>query len=490
MNLPFPVRLFLAALASLALASALWVLLYATDLAFAVWEGLRSLPLLVQFSYAAVILALMGGFTWLVWRLLRPRKPSPARPLPVPLDDRALEARIAEAERRGANTGEARAELATLSERRTGEQVFIALFGESSGGKSSLIRALLPGCEAVIDVRRGTTKTLTRYAWNRPDGTPILLTDLPGLNVTAGGDETAWREEALRAHVVIYLTEGDLTRDQYLELQHLARFQKPVILALNKIDHYTRDQREALSMRLATRVAPLGAIDIVAISAGGMRPVVKVRADGREELASAAVPIEIDALVRSLDRILRRGTTAISASRDLAVWRLAAHKLDRAIVVRREAHAQEIIDDYTRKAVLGAVVAISPGTDLLIQGYLGIGLVRALCQAYDVSPREVDVSRFLKLASDQVRKTLPLVLTVAGNVCKAFPGVGTLAGGLLHAVGYGIIFESLGRAIAATLAEHGALIVSPALRAFEDKITDDLEARARRLVALAQERKS
>ena len=172
------------------------------------------------------------------------------------------------------------------------------------------------------------------------------------------------------------------------------------------------------------------------------------------------------------------------------MWRLAADKLDRAVVVRREAHAQEIIDDYTRKAVLGAVVAISPGTDLLIQGYLGMGLVRALCQAYDVSPREVDVSRFLKLASDQVRKTLPLVLTVAGNVCKAFPGVGTLAGGLLHAVGYGIIFESLGRAIAATLAEHGALIVSPALRAFEDKITDDLEARARRLVALAQERKS
>ncbi len=490
MNLPFPVRLFLAALASLALASALWVLLYATDLAFAVWEGLRSLPLLVQLSYAAVILALTGAFTWLVWRLLRPRKPSPASLLPPPLSDSTLEARIAEAERRGANTGEARAELAVLAERRTVEQVVIVLFGEGSSGKSSLIRALLPGCEAVIDARRGTTQMLTRYTWSRPDGTPILLTDLPGLNVTEGGDASAWRDEALRAHVVIYLTDGDLTRDQYLELQHLARFQKPIILALNKIDHYTRDQREALLARLATRLKSLGDIDIVAISAGGMRPVVKVGAGGREVHASAAVPIEIDALVRSLDRILRRGATAIEASRDSAVWRLAAHKLDRAVVVRREAHGQEIIDDYTRKAVLGAVVAISPGTDLLIQGYLGMGLVRALCRAYDVSPREVDVSRFLKLASDQVRKTLPLVLTVAGNVCKAFPGVGTLAGGLLHAVGYGIIFESLGRAIAATLAEHGALIVSPALRAFEDKITDDLEARARRLAALAQQRKS
>ncbi|MGH8508200.1 MAG: GTPase, partial [Gammaproteobacteria bacterium] len=198
MNLPFPVRLFLAALASLALASALWVLLYATDLAFELWERLQALPLLVQLAYAALILALTVGFTWVVWRLLRPRKPSPPSPLPAPLSDSTLEARIAEAERRGANTGEARTELAVLAERRTGEQIFIVLFGEGSSGKSSLIRALLPGCEAVIDARRGTTQTLTRYAWNRPDGTPILLTDLPGLNVTEGADESAWREEALR----------------------------------------------------------------------------------------------------------------------------------------------------------------------------------------------------------------------------------------------------------------------------------------------------
>ncbi|MGH8488044.1 MAG: hypothetical protein ACREXS_04015 [Gammaproteobacteria bacterium] len=41
----------------------------------------------------------------------------------------------------------------------------------------------------MIDARRGTTQTLRRYAWSGPDGTPILLTDLPGLNVTKGGDE-------------------------------------------------------------------------------------------------------------------------------------------------------------------------------------------------------------------------------------------------------------------------------------------------------------
>ena len=44
-------------------------------------------------------------------------------------------------------------------------------------------------------------------------------------------------------------------------------------------------------------------------------------------------------------------------------------------------------------------------------------------------------------------KALPLSLAVAGNGLKAFPGVGTVAGGLVHAVAYGLIFDALGRSL-------------------------------------------
>ena len=46
-----------------------------------------------------------------------------------------------------------------------------------------------------------------------------------------------------------------------------------------------------------------------------------------------------------------------------------------------------------------------------------------------------------------------LTLAIAGNAFKAFPGVGTISGGVIHAVAYGMIFDSLGRAAAETMGE-------------------------------------
>ena len=60
-------------------------------------------------------------------------------------------------------------------------------------------------------------------------------------------------------------------------------------------------------------------------------------------------------------------------------------------------------------------------------------------------------------ARSVVTKDVPPYAIVAGNAAKAFPGLGTLGGGLAHAVAYGLIFDSLGRALAATMAETRAL---------------------------------
>ena len=43
------------------------------------------------------------------------------------------------------------------------------------------------------------------------------------------------RDEALRAHVILYVCEGDLTRDQYEALRTLVDLGSPVIVALNKV---------------------------------------------------------------------------------------------------------------------------------------------------------------------------------------------------------------------------------------------------------------
>jgi hypothetical protein len=145
------------------------------------------------------------------------------------------------------------------------------------------------------------------------------------------------------------------------------------------------------------------------------------------------------------------------------------------------------VRSYTRKAVVGALAAVSPGTDILIQGYLGSALVKELCRLYDVPARDVEISRLLDLSQSYVGRTLPIALAVAGNAMKAFPGAGTIAGGVTHAVAYGLIFDALGRGLSRSLAEGGELRPAAAARRFRESMSEDLGARTIRIARMALE---
>ena len=90
----------------------------------------------------------------------------------------------------------------------------------------------------IRDRRGGTTREVTYYNWSSSAGDRLILADLPGLNEADGSLDRQARDEALRAHVIIYVCEGDLTRDQYEALRTLVDLGSPVIVALNKIDRY------------------------------------------------------------------------------------------------------------------------------------------------------------------------------------------------------------------------------------------------------------
>jgi hypothetical protein len=166
---------------------------------------------------------------------------------------------------------------------------------------------------------------------------------------------------------------------------------------------------------------------------------------------------------------------------DSATFVLASKKLDEAIAATRKQRADELIDGYAVKAVIGALAAITPGSDLLIQGYLGTQLVRELAAIYDTKVGKVDTELLLTLVQKHAGRAHTLLLAVAGNALKAFPGVGTLAGGALHAVAYGIIFRTLGRALSITLATRGELHPRQAAKLFEEKLGEDLDTSARGL---------
>jgi hypothetical protein len=97
----------------------------------------------------------------------------------------------------------------------------------------------------------------------------------------------------------------------------------------------------------------------------------------------------------------------------------------------------------------------------------------------------MDLDRLLDLVQRRVGGARTLVLTIAGNALKVFPGLGTLAGGLLHAVAYGLVFDSLGKAVARSLESRGELHPLQAADSFRETLFEDLETSARRFAKLA-----
>ena len=259
-------------------------------------------------------------------------------------------------------------------------------------------------------------------------------------------------------------------------------------MAVNKADWYAEEDLQRIVARLAERLAHLQPPPaVVPVVAGGTERVLQSDVAGREVARERPRPPRVEPLREALPARHDADPAALDALRDAAVFRLAAARLETAAGARRRAAAEQVVSDYTKKAIIGALAAITPGTDILIQGYLGTALVRALCKIYDVPAREIDIQRFLDIAQGYVGRALPLLLAISGNVLKAFPGVGTVAGGLVHAVAYGIIFDAMGKGLANSLETTGDLRPAAAARKVGDRFGEDIGKKARQMARLALE---
>jgi hypothetical protein len=467
--------------AALAVAALLWLLFAAAERALALAQRFLALPSWLQWTLGGVLLVFAAAGLSVLWWLLRPRRKRRSMPAP---DRGSLEQRIGQLRERGADTGALVGELGELDRRRASARIYVALFGEISTGKSSLIRALAPHARIASDARGGTTREVTHYDGMLPDGRTLVLADVPGSR-EAGGEahETLARDEALRAHAVIYLCAGDLTRSQADELRWLADFGKPLLLVLNKADQWTPPELEQLLSRLRRQSRDV-VHAVLAISAGGSERYQRQLADGSTESVERQRKPAIDPLLQALDRITASGAEGLEDQRENAVL-AGLHQRTGTLEAQTRAEAAErIVRKYARRAIVGAMAAVAPGSDLVIQGVLATGLTRALAKLYGVKVSDVQIEDFVQQAKLTLRTGSSIVLAVAGNALKAFPGLGTLGGGVLHAFAYALIFDSMGRALAASLAERHSLDQDDAGARLKELLTDAGGTRLRQLATL------
>ncbi len=489
------IRIVIAVAIALAFIIATGALLFISEAALNVWDRLKAGPPALLYAYVAVMLLLAVTALWLIWRLVVRREIAPAKAAQsAPLSKTEIEGRIREAETAGVDVSEAQAELKELAARQRHGTINLCFFGEISTGKSSLIKALVPEADVVVDVVGGSTDEIRHFRWQNEAGSKILLTDVPGIGGVDGKLSAIATDEARRAHVVLFVCDSDLTRAEIRSIEALLSFDKPLVLVLNKADRFSSEEQATLMQKLLQRVDEVGGElqrdHVVAVTAGGESDVIERHADGKEISVRRSRPADIGVLVVAINRLLAVDAGPLDQQRERAVFRLAAARLQEAEAEYRMQRSEQIIRSSTRKAVIGALAAISPGSDLVIQGYIGTTMTQELCRLYGAAPRDLDVEEFLSMSQSRVGKALPLSLAVAGNGLKAFPGLGTVAGGLVHAVAYGLIFDALGRSLVLSLSRHGALVPETAVKEFEDGISEHLEAGVRRITKMALDEKS
>jgi GTPase SAR1 family protein len=453
-----PLRLILLAVLAIGVAVLLGLAISTLNSLLELYERLVALPLIARIPLIVALTIAVLALGLLAWKLLRPTRASVIKRNSLAAPTRAsVEARVADLRRLDPDAATLEQELTELDRRRQSGECHVAMFGEISTGKSSLTRSFAPETAPDVDVLGGTTRLIRHYRGTLPDGRELILADMPGTGEVDGAQrEQLARDEALRAHAVLYVVASDLTRAQDAELRWLAGFGKPLILVLNKIDLFADTERDALKRTLADRYGVICRA-IVTISAGGLERFERKLADGRRERVERERTPDIGVLLDALIRVTSGGSAALEPAREAAVLAsvdLRAGELARAAAVRE---SEATVVRYTRRAVVGALAAVAPGSDIIIQGALGTAMVRELARIHDVPVRELDVEGLLAKLGLTVRNTTAIVLAIAGNALKAFPGLGTLGGGVLHAIAYGLVFDSLGRAIALTLAEHARL---------------------------------
>src|SRR6185437_3529402 len=164
-------------------------------------------------------------------------------------------------------------------------ELHVAVFGRVSTGKSALGNALLGRDAFQVGVLHGTTTDAEQATLDEARHDGLVLIDTPGINELDGeARERLAFDVAEVSDLVIFVCDGDLTREELDALKTLAATQRP-LLALNKADRYSADEQADLLAQLRQRVAGLvREDDVLAVAAAPTPPrLVEVDARGREQ---------------------------------------------------------------------------------------------------------------------------------------------------------------------------------------------------------------
>lgn len=279
------------------------------------------------------------------------------------------------------------AQIESLLSKLAAGELHIAVFGRVSVGKSALGNALLGRGAFATGVLHGTTRTRNAERWQEVAGQGLHLIDTPGINELSGEErERLAFDVAAISDLVIFVVDGDMTQSELSALATLAKTQRPLLLALNKADRYTPEERARLLSRLREHSAGLvRSEDVVACAAlPAERIVVQIGADGSETENRVAQLPDVAALDTRLRAIAEReGKTLAALNAGLFAGDLSDRVAERVAAARRDLSSRVIRNYCLAKGVAVALNPV-PVADLLAAASLDVAMVLHLGKVYGV----------------------------------------------------------------------------------------------------------
>ncbi len=279
------------------------------------------------------------------------------------------------------------AEVRAMLDKLEHGHLHIAAVGRVSTGKSSLLNALIGEARFAASPLHGETKQSAMTPWSEVEAGGVFLIDTPGLD-EAGGEhrERIAREVAGRADLVIFVLDGDLTDSEQKALATLVTAGRPVVIALNKRDLYTRDEIDSLLASIRDKTSGLVPPAQVLAVAAEPRPqtVMQIDPQGGETATERERPPEIDELRLRLWQIIEaEGKTLAALNASLFAADLSDQVGRRILEARREI-AERLVRTYC--IAKGVAVAFNPVpvADLFAAAFIDVGMVMHLSRVYDL----------------------------------------------------------------------------------------------------------
>jgi small GTP-binding protein len=304
-------------------------------------------------------------------------------------------------------------------------ELHVAVFGRVSAGKSALGNALLGREAFAVGVLHGTTTDAAQAPLDEAAHDGLVLIDTPGINELDGeARERLAFEVAEVCDLVIFVCDGDLTRDELDALATLAATRRPLLLAVNKADRYSAGERDALLHHLRERVAgTVRADDVIAVAA---RPapqrMLAVDAHGHEQTGLRPAPPDVAALRERLLAIAaREGKTLSAVNAGLYAGRLTDQVSARIAETRRNVAAR-LIRNYCLAKGLAVALNPIPVADLLAAAGLDAAMVVQLSRVYGLPLTRAESGRLVATISAQLAALMGAIWGVQ-LVASALKGV-------------------------------------------------------------------